>query len=74
MDVEAARLIGAGLAIVSLGGVGIAIGNIFAALIEGMSRNPESAKDTFPRALLGFALVEAVALYALLVSFLILDP
>lgn len=72
MDIEAARLIGAGLAVVGLGGVGVGIGSIFAALINGMARNPASSGATFPRALLGFALVEAVALYALLIAFLIL--
>ncbi len=72
MDIEAAKLIGAGLAVIGLGGVGAGIGHIFAALIEGMARNPEAGNMIFPRALLGFALVEAVALYALLIAFLIL--
>ncbi len=72
MDIEAAKLIGAGLAVIGLGGVGVGIGHIFAALIEGMARNPDAGGMIFPRALLGFALVEAVALYAMLIAFLIL--
>ena len=72
MDIEAAKLIGAGLAVVGLGGVGAGIGHIFAALVYAIARNPASADAAFPRALLGFALVEAVALYALLIAFLIL--
>ncbi len=72
MDIESARMIGAGLAVVALMGVGIGIGNIFSSLISSIARNP-SARDTlFPIGLLGFALTEAVALFALLIAFLIL--
>lgn len=72
MDADAARLIGAGLAVIALFGVGIGIGNIFATLISSVARNPAARAQVFPLAILGFALVEAVALYALLISFLIL--
>jgi F-type H+-transporting ATPase subunit c len=72
MDIEAAKMIGAGLAVIGLGGVGVGIGNIFASLINAISRNPASRPEVFPMSMLGFALVEAVALYALLISFLIL--
>ncbi len=72
MDIEAAKMIGAGLAVIGLGGVGVGIGNIFASLISATSRNPASRPEVFPMSMLGFALVEAVALYALLISFLIL--
>ena len=72
MDIEAAKMIGAGLAVIGLGGVGVGIGYIFASLISAISRNPASRPEVFPMSMLGFALVEAVALYALLISFLIL--
>ncbi|MAP24344.1 MAG: F0F1 ATP synthase subunit C [Rickettsiales bacterium] len=72
MDIGAAKMIGAGLAVVALLGVGIGIGNIFATLISAIARNPEAKKDVFGVAMLGFALTEAVALFALLISFLIL--
>ena len=72
MDIEATKMIGAGLAVIGLGGVGVGIGNIFASLISAISRNPASRPEVFPMSMLGFALVEAVALYALLISFLIL--
>ncbi|MCG8711261.1 ATP F0F1 synthase subunit C, partial [Brenneria sp. 4F2] len=49
---------------------GIAV--VFAALINGVSRNP-SLKDTlFPYAILGFALAEALGLFCLMISFLLL--
>ncbi|PLX29305.1 MAG: F0F1 ATP synthase subunit C [Alphaproteobacteria bacterium] len=72
MDIGAAKMIGAGLAVVALLGVGIGIGNIFSTLISAIARNPEAKKDVFGVAMLGFALTEAVALFALLISFLIL--
>jgi len=66
------KCVGAGLAVVSLAGVGNGIGSIFASLIAGIARNPSAEDRMFPRAILGFALVEAVALYALMIAFLIL--
>ena len=72
METEAAKMIGAGLAVIGLSGVGAGIGSIFASLISSIARNPAARPQVFPLGMLGFALVEAVALYALLSSFLIL--
>jgi F-type H+-transporting ATPase subunit c len=72
MELDAAKMIGAGLAVIGLSGVGVGIGNIFASLIASIARNPATRPQIFPLGMLGFALVEAVALYALLISFLIL--
>jgi F0F1-type ATP synthase membrane subunit c/vacuolar-type H+-ATPase subunit K len=72
MDVEAARMIGAGIAVFALAGVGLGIGLIFSSLINSIARNPSSREQIFPVAILGFALTEAVALFALLIAFLIL--
>jgi len=72
MDAEAARAIGAGIAVLALFGVGLAMGNIFSTLISSVARNPASRDAVFPIGILGFALTEAVALFALLIAFLIL--
>lgn len=72
MELDAAKMIGAGLAVIGLGGVGAGIGHIFASLIGALGRNPAARGDVFPLSMLGFALVEATALYALLIAFLIL--
>ncbi len=72
MELDAAKMIGAGLAVIGLGGVGTGIGSIFSSLISSIARNPAARGDVFGMAMLGFALVEAVALYALLISFLVL--
>lgn len=70
--VIAAKAIGAGLAVIALAGVGVGIGNIFAALVNSVARNPAARDNVFGLAILGFALTEAVALYALVIAFIVL--
>ena len=72
MEVAAAKLIGAGLATIALSGVGIGIGNIFGSYVAAAVRNPAAAPKVFGNVLLGFALTEAVALYALVIAVLLL--
>ena len=72
MDAEAAKAIGAGISVLALFGVGLAMGNIFSTLISSVARNPSARDTVFPIGILGFALTEAVALFALLIAFLIL--
>ena len=72
MEVEAAKMIGAGLAVIALAGVGVGIGNIFSALVTSIARNPAARDQVFGIGMLGFALTEAVALFALLIAFIIL--
>ncbi|NQY82298.1 MAG: F0F1 ATP synthase subunit C [Alphaproteobacteria bacterium] len=72
MEAEAAKLIGAGLATIGVLGSGIGIGNVFSSLISSIARNPAARGEVFGLGMLGFALVEAVALFALLIAFLIL--
>ncbi len=72
MDPIAAKSIGAGIAMIALAGVGIGMGTIFAALVSGVARNPGARANVFGLAILGFALTEAVALYALVIAFIIL--
>ena len=64
----AAKLIGAGLATIALAGAAIGVGLIFAALIGGTARNPSLRKELFNTAILGFALTEALGLFALMTS------
>jgi F-type H+-transporting ATPase subunit c len=70
--VAAAKLIGAGFATIALAGAGIGSGNIFGSLVEAISRNPNEKDELFRFAILGFALTEAIALFALMMAFLIL--
>ena len=66
------KMVGAGLATIALGGVGIGIGTIFSSLSESTSRNPSIVKTLFNYAILGFALTEAIALFTIMIVFLIL--
>jgi F-type H+-transporting ATPase subunit c len=72
MSIQAAKYIGAGLATIGLAGAGVGIGTVFGALILGISRNPSLKDELFKMAILGFALTEAIALFALMVVFLLL--
>ena len=72
MEVEAAKMIGAGLAVIALAGVGVGIGNIFLALVTSIARNPAARSEVFGIGILGFALTEAIALFALVVALLLL--
>jgi F-type H+-transporting ATPase subunit c len=72
MDTDAARLIGAGLATMALAGVGIGIGVLFGSFVLGALRNPAALPKVFGNLLLGFALTEAIALFALMIAFLLL--
>ena len=72
MLLQAAKFIGAGLAAIGLAGAGVGIGTVFGALVLGTSRNPSLKDELFRLAILGFALTEAIALFALMMAFLIL--
>ena len=66
------KAIGAGAARIGLLGSGIGIGIVFAALINSYAINPKLKNDLFNYALLGFALSEAVGLFALVMAVVIL--
>ena len=72
MEVEAAKLIGAGLAVIGVVGSGIGIGSIFSSFIEAVGRNPAARSEVFTMTMLGFALVEAIAPFALVIALVIL--
>ena len=72
MEVEAAKLIGAGLAVIGVVGSGIGIGSIFSSFIEAVGRNPAARSEVFTMTMSGFALVEAIALFALVIALVIL--
>ena len=73
MDLEAARALGAGLAI-GLGaiGPGIGIGLLTLGAPPGMGRNPDVAGNILTNMILGVAFTEAIAIYALVVSLILM--
>ncbi|MCZ6861146.1 MAG: F0F1 ATP synthase subunit C [Alphaproteobacteria bacterium] len=72
MEEAAAKFLGAGIAVLGVIGSGIGIGSIFAAFIQAVGRNPAARNEVFTMTMLGFALVEALALFALIVALLLL--
>jgi len=67
-----AKVIGAGLATISLIGAGTGVGVVFGSFMVAYARNPSLREELFRMAILGFALTEAVGLLGLMMSFLIL--
>ena len=47
MEIEAAKVIGAGLAVIGVIGSGIGIGSIFSSFIEAVGRNPAARGEVF---------------------------
>ena len=66
------KMIGAGLATIALAGVGNGIGLIWNGLLSSISRNPGLSSQLFNNAIFGFALVEAIALFTLMIVFLLM--
>ena len=72
MEVAAAKLIGAGLAMIGTIGAGIGIGVVSSGAVQGMARNPDASGNIQTNMILGIAFAEAVAIYDLVIALLIL--
>jgi F-type H+-transporting ATPase subunit c len=72
MEVEAAKMIGAGIACLGLGGAAIGVGSIFGNFLSGALRNPSAAQSQFGNLIFGFAVTEALGIFAFLVALLLL--
>ncbi|MEM7022892.1 MAG: ATP synthase subunit C family protein [Pseudomonadota bacterium] len=72
MTDDGIRLLAASFALVPLLGVALALGKIFADWLSAAARNPSANDRLQPIGLLGFALTEAIALFTLIVAFIIL--
>jgi len=66
------KSVGAGAATIGVAGAGVGIGVVFGAFLIAFSRNPELEKQLLSYTILGFAMAEAIALFALMMAFLIL--
>src|SRR3546814_20437904 len=68
MELEAAKMLGAGLAVIGVIGSGIGIGSIFSSFIVAVGRNPAARGEVFTLTMLGFQPVEAIELVALVLA------
>jgi F-type H+-transporting ATPase subunit c len=73
MEPEAAKLIGAGLA-VGLGaiGPGIGIGIATSGALQSMARNPDKSNDVITYKFVGIAFAEALAIFGLVICLILL--
>jgi F-type H+-transporting ATPase subunit c len=73
MDAHAAKLLGAGLAI-GLGviGPGIGLGAMIGSALESIARQPELKGDIRTNMFIGIGIIEALALYAFVISLILL--
>jgi F-type H+-transporting ATPase subunit c len=72
MDAESIQVL-AKAATIAIGGIfpAIAIGKTATKAMESIGRNPESAEKLFVPMLLGMAFAEAIAIYALVITFIL---
>jgi len=71
MEADAARLIGASVAMLGTIGAGLGIGMIGMGAVQGIARNPDAAGDIQTNMILSIAFAEAVAIYCLIVALLL---
>jgi len=71
MEAEAAKLIGAGIAMCGMIGAGIGVGNIFGNFVAGALRNPSAAGSQVGNLFVGAALAEALGILAFVMGILI---
>ena len=72
MDAESMKYIAIGAMAIGMGGAALGVGNIFAALMNGIARNPSAADKMSARALIGAAMAEAMGIFALVIAFIIM--
>ncbi len=72
MEPEAARLLAAALALLPILGVALALGKIFSSYNDAISRNPTAADMLDKKFFIMFGLVEALAIFVLGMSVVIL--
>lgn len=70
--IDAMKAIGAGLSMIGVIGPGIGIGVLVQGALEAIGRNPDASGQITTNMILGIAFAEAVAIYALVVSLIIL--
>ncbi len=73
MDNMAMALLGGGMSIgLAALGTGIGMGILVGKAVEGMARQPEATDKIRTTMFIGIAFIEALALYALVVTFLLI--
>jgi F-type H+-transporting ATPase subunit c len=72
MESEALKFIGAGLMAFGMLGAAIGVGNVFAAMLNGIARNPAAEGKLAKYVYVGAGLSEAMGLFALVIALLLI--
>ncbi len=72
MELDAMRMLAGAIALLPILGVGLGLGRIFGTYYEAISRNPSTEGSLFKSLILGFAITEALAIFCLGISLIIL--
>lgn len=72
MEPEAAKLIGAGLAMIGVAGSGVGIGIVVQGMLVAQGRNPEVSGELRTNMILGIVFCESIAIYAMVIAFMLL--
>ena len=70
--VKIAKYVGGGLAAIGTGAAAIGVGNLFGQFLQGALRNPSAAQGQFANLLFGFAVTEALGIFAFVVALLLI--
>jgi F-type H+-transporting ATPase subunit c len=71
MELQAAAMIGAGLAAIGAGLAAAGVGNVFGSFLQGALRNPAAADSQQGRLFIGFAAAELLGLLSFLIAILL---
>lgn len=72
MESEAIKYIGVGLTAFGMLGSAIGVGNIFVAMLNGISRNPSTEQKMAKYLYVGAGLSEAMGLFALVIALMLM--
>lgn len=72
MESEAIKYVGVGLTALGMMGAAIGVGNIFAAMLNGISRNPATEQKMAKYLYVGAGLSEAMGLFALVIALMLM--
>ncbi len=72
MENESIKFIGVGLMSLGMLGAAIGVGNIFAAMLTGLARNPAAESKLSKYIYVGAGLAEAMGLFALVIALLLI--
>jgi F-type H+-transporting ATPase subunit c len=72
MESDALKYVGVGLTAFGMLGAAIGVGNIFAAMLNGLSRNPSAEQKMAKYIYVGAGLAEAMGLFALVIALMLI--